>query len=347
MERAGVRAPLFRLYRLLQRNGVRRLAPLLVFFAAWLAQDTAASSSEEDRPTVIVVVGAPGEEEFGQSFARSTDHWEKAARAAGIKPITLGLKKTERPTDLEHLKQILLDEPKQSDSELWLVLIGHGTFDGKEAKFNLNGPDLSATDLAGWLQPFRRPVAVVNCSSSSGPFINKLSAPGRVVIAATRSGYEQNYSRFGQYLAEAIADPQADLDKDGQTSLLEAWLTASSRVAEFYKSEGRLATEHSLLDDNGDGLGTPADWFRGVRAVKRAKEGAAPDGLRAHQFHLIRSEAERKLPPAVRAKRDELELAVARLRDARPNYGEEEYYRRLEALLLELARLYEQQAPQP
>jgi len=224
---------------------------------------------------------------------------------------------------------------------LWLVLIGHGTFDGKEAKFNLRGPDCSASELAGWLQPFHRPVAVVNTASASGPFINKLSAPGRVVITATRSGNENNYARFGQYLAEAITDPEADLDKDGQTSLLEAFLIASRRVGEFYQLEGRLATEHALLDDNGDGLGTPADWFRGIRAVKKAKDGAALDGVRAHQFHLIRNEAERNLPPAVRLKRDELELEIARLREAKNQMDEDGYYSSLEKLLLQMARLYE------
>ena len=71
-------------------------------------------------------------------------------------------------------------------------------------------------------------------------------------------------------LSEAIADPAADLDKDGQTSLLEAWLAAAQRTADFYKNEERLATEHSLLDDNGDGLGTPPDWFQGVRVVQES-----------------------------------------------------------------------------
>ena len=163
-----------------------------------------------------------------------------------------------------------------------------------------------------------------------------------MVITATRSGSEQNYARFGHYLSEAIADPTADLDKDGQTSLLEAFLIASRRTKEFYDNEGRLATEHALIDDNGDGLGTPPDWFRGIRAVKRAKEGAALDGLRAHQFHLARSEAEQKMPSTVRAKRDEVELAIAKLRDGKSNLDEDTYYALLETLLLEMARLTEQ-----
>ena len=306
---------------------------------------TAFADSSENKPTVLLVIGAAGEEEFGKNFAEWAASWEKAARSAGAKQLTLGSQQAEGASDHDRLKQSLADEAKDGAGELWLVLIGHGTFDGKEAKFNLRGPDVTATELAAWLKPFRRPVAVINCASSSGPFLNQLSAPGRVVITATRSGTEQNYARFGEHFAAAIANPEADLDKDGQTSLLEAFLFASSRVAEFYKTEGRLATEHALLDDNGDGLGTPPDWFRGIRAVKRAKEGATLDGLRAHQFHLVRSEQERQMPAAVRAKRDELELSIARLRDAKTELSEAEYYRKLEPLLLALARLYEQRKP--
>ena len=215
-------------------------------------------------------------------------------------------------------------------------------FDGQEAKFNLRGPDLSATNLAAWLQPFKRPLAIINCASASAPFLTKLSAPGLVVITSTRSGYEQNYARFGQYISEAITDPQADLDKDGQTSLLEAFLMASRRVAEFYETGGRLATEHALLDDNGDGLGTPADWFRGLRAVKQAQNGKGLDGFRAHQFILVRSGQEQRLSPALRARRDELELSVAKLRETKEKLGEDDYYQKLEGLLIELAKLSEQ-----
>jgi hypothetical protein len=181
----------------------------------------------------------------------------------------------------------------------------------------------------------------VDCAAASGPFLKALSGPRRVVITATRSGGEENFAHFGEFLAGAVADPAADLDKDGQTSLLEAFLAAGRRTAEFYEKEGRLATEHALLDDNGDGLGTQADWFRGIRAVKKAADGAALDGLRAHQFHLVRNEAEQKLPPAVRARRDELEMAVAKLRDTKSTMSEDDYYAKLEPLLLEIARLYE------
>jgi hypothetical protein len=315
-----------------------------VFLCLFLAAQSAAGSSAtngEDRATVILVVGAPGEEQFGKNFEQATALWEKASREAGAKFVALGQSQTNAVTDCEQLKQTLAMEPKDLSSELWLVLLGHGTFDGKEAKFNLRGPDFSASDLEVWLKPFRRPLAVINCASSSGPFLNKLSATNRVIVTATRSGYEQNYARFGQFIAEAITDPQADLDKDGQTSLLEIFLAASQRVAEFYNAEGRLATEHALLDDNGDRLGTPADWFRGIRAVKKTADAAALDGLRAHQFHLVRSEQERKLSPETRARRDELELGIARLRESKSQMTEDDYYQRLEKLLIEVARLYD------
>ncbi len=148
-------------------------------------------------------------------------------------------------------------------------------------------------------------------------------------------------------LSESIADLSADLDKDGQTSLLEAFLMASRHVKEFYDVEGRLATEHALVDDTGDGMGTPPDWFRGVRASKSAKDGATLDGFRAHQFHLVKSEAEQKLSPAVRTQRNELERAIATLRETKTKLPEDEYYQKLEVMLLELSRLYESAEKKP
>jgi len=303
-----------------------------------------ASTNATNPATVIIAVGAGGEDLYTTEFESSATNWMNAATKAGTRCLTIGLGATNETTDLERLHQALRDEPKESAGELWLVLIGHGTFDGREAKFNLRGPDLSATNLAEALKPFHRPLAVINGASSSGPFLNVLSGTNRVTVTATRSGHEQNYARFGRYLAEAIADPKADLDRDGQTSLLEAYLTASRRVAEFYETEGRLATEHALIDDNGDGLGTPADWFRGIHAVKRAREGALLDGLRAHQFILVRSAQEEKMPPELRVRRDELELAIARLRETKSKQNEDAYYDQLEKLLIEMARLYQSAA---
>lgn len=291
--------------------------------------------------TVIVVAGAAGEAEFGAVFAKAAETWAAISAKAGAKHVPIGSDEPGATSDHDRLKLALEAEPKEGAGELWVVLIGHGTFDGKEAKFNLRGMDLAASEMAAWLQPFHRPIAIIDTSSASAPFLVKLTGPNRVVVTSTRSGNEQNYARFGKYFAEAIADPKSDLDKDGQISLLEAFLSGAQRTNEFYKTEGRLATEHALLDDNGDGLGTPADWFRGVRATKQAKDGATLDGVRAHQFHLVRSADEQQLPSAVRIRRDEMEIAVAKLRLAKPKMKEAAYYRELEKILLELAAIYE------
>jgi len=303
------------------------------------SQDSSAPTNEA--ASVIVVIGAPGEEDYGTKFNEWGSSWEKACKGSGNKWLPIGFGKAASTNEAEELRQALQKEPKTGSSELWLVLLGHGTFDGRDAKFNLRGPDISTTELAKWLEPFQRPIVVVAAFSSSAPFLNKLSANGRVVITSTRSGHEQNYSRFGEYFSAAVADPEADLDKDGQTSLLEAFLIASRRTSEFYETEGRLATEHPLLDDNGDGLGTPPTWFRGIRAVKRAKDGAQLDGIRAHQVHLARSDAERKLPSELRATRDALELAIVQLRESKATLKEDEYYDKLEKIAVEMAQLYE------
>jgi hypothetical protein len=292
------------------------------------------------KPHVIVVIGADGAPEYGTQFRDWTERWRTAAEKASAEFQIVGKDESAESSDRDRLQKLLANFEGEDSELLWLVFIGHGTFDRHTAKFNLRGPDVSAEELANWLAPINRPIAVVQCSSASAPFINRLAGESRVIITATKSGDEQNFARFGQYISSAIADPAADLDKDGQTSLLEAYLTACRQVEEYYDAEARLASEHALLDDNGDGLGTPAAWFRGLRATQRAKDGAALDGTRAHQFHLIASDYERKLPTEVRQRRDELELKIAALREEKQNLGEKEYYDRLETLMVELARVY-------
>jgi hypothetical protein len=312
----------------------------LLLLVAMVSNLPAADAAPE-RPTVLVVIGAAGAPEYGEQFAEWADRWEQAADRGGASCVRIGDDSPTGTTDRDRLKGFFSAEPKDSTAPLWFVLLGHGTFDGRSAKFNLRGPDVSAGDVAGWLEPFRRPVAVIACSASSAPWINGLSRPGRVIVTATRSGYEQSFARFGDYLSSTIADPAVDLDKDGQTSLLEAFLSASRQTAEFYQAEARLTSETALIDDNGDGLGTPAAWFRGIHATRRARDGAVPDGTPAHQWHLIRTAAEDNMPPELRARRDELEQAIAKLRAAKNETTDEDaHYAQLEPLLIELARLY-------
>lgn len=302
-----------------------------------------AARAEPARPAVIVAVGAAGTPEFGAQFRAWSSHWEAAAQTAQADFTAIGLEPASETSDRDQLRERLAAlAAGESQEPVWLVLIGHGTYDGKAAKYNLRGEDIAPAELAAWLQPIQRPVAVINCTSASGPFLNGLSGPNRVVVTATRAGSEYNFARFGEYISSALTDLTADLDKDDQVSLLEAFLFASAGVREFYAGEGRLATEHALLDDNGDGLGTPAEWFSGLRATKRAKDGAELDGLSASQLVLVRSPREEQLSPETRARRDDLERQLAALRQAKANLSEDEYLGKIEPILIELGRLYEQ-----
>ncbi|MGZ8939554.1 MAG: hypothetical protein ACXW32_10130 [Limisphaerales bacterium] len=313
------------------------------FLAALLFCLAITRASTPTAVEVLVVVGAPGEEGFRQTFADAAQDWVTACRTAN-KSIRVLESPANETNQLAAFRE-LLSAQTTGEQELWIILIGHGTFDGREAKFNFAGPDISAPEMAELLKPIQRPLIFINTSSSSAPFINALSAPNRVVIAATRSGHEQNLTRFGTYIGKAFADLTCDLDKDGQVSALEAFLMASRRVEDFYISEKRLATEHALIDDNGDGKGTPANFFSGIRPAKKPEEAANVDGFRAHQIHFIYSEEEAKLSPEVRKRRNDLELELEKVRARKSQMKEDEYLKEIEPIILQLSHLYRDAAP--
>lgn len=312
----------------------------LMTCALLLAPADEITAAEKADVAVIVVVGEPGEAKYAELFTQWADRWQTAAKQSNANLVTIGLDdaKQEDGAQLEEAVAGLVKEPPQS---LWLVLIGHGTFDGKKAKFNLRGPDITATELAETLAPLSCRMAIINCASASGPFVSKLSGPDRVVITSTQSGFEYNFARFGEFLSQAISDNSGDLDKDGQTSLLEAWLAAAKQTQTYYENQSQLATEHALLDDNGDGKGTPADWFRGIYVNKTSKDGALPDGTLANQFVLIPSEDESQLSAEAIQQRDELEHQLAELRQKRSEFSEEDYLARLQEILVPLAKIYQ------
>ncbi len=318
----------------------------LVSASAVLPFAEAQTGDGRAQPSLLIVQGAGGEKEYDEAFGEWVRGWQAAGAKGGLRVTTVGQSGV-REESLNQLRAALREEPVESTEPLWLVLVGHGNYDGQAAKFNLTGEDLTATELAEWLSPMRRPVVLIAGFSASGAFLKPLAAPNRILVTATKTGSESNYARFGGFLATTIAGPAADLDHDGQTSLLEAWVMAGQKTAEFYSGEGRLATEHPLLDDNGDGRGTPADWFKGLRAVKKASAGAVADGARAHQLHLVPSAAERELAPAARVERDAVELEISRLRDTKGEMPEGEYYSRLEGLMLRLAQVYRDAQSKP
>ena len=142
---------------------------------------------------------------------------------------------------------------------IFVTLIGHGSFAGGTARFNLPGPDLSAADFNAMLQKLpTKQIVFVNTSSSSGPFVEALSGPGRTIVTATRNGAEQYATLFGGFFVDALTSDAADADKNKRVSVLEAFNYAKAEVARAYEREGLLATEHALLDDNGDKEGSQA-----------------------------------------------------------------------------------------
>lgn len=327
------------------RDGWAQGAALVaVILGSWLSWQLPPAFGEEplsaDAPRVLVVVGAAGAPEYATAFRQWADRWQQACqRSRGVCQV-IGLDPPSDMSDRERLKAALTSLVGDSRQPAWIVLLGHGTYNGRVARFNLQGPDVSASDLSQWLSDVTRPTVIVDCSACSGPFLAELSGPQRVIVTATQSGHEYNYARYGDYLSAAIADPSADLDKDEQTSLWEAYLVAGARLREFYARSARLATEHPLLDDNADRRGTPADWFQGLRPVKRPPEGGQLDGALARQLVLAPAAREQQFTREQVERRDELEREIAALRSRRATLEEAEYFRQLEPLLVELARLY-------
>lgn len=317
-----------------------------------------------DRPTVLLVVGAAGTEEYGVAFQQWAERWQKAAASGAADLVWIGpghsppatpASPADPPppaapatTDRDQLRAAVeAAGQSRSAQPLWLIYIGHGTFDQQTAALNLRGPDLAADELASMLKPVRRPLVIAVCASSSAPFINALSAPGRVVISATKDGNQVQYSRFGDAFSLAVGGLDADVDRDGQTSLLEAWLFAARRTAEFYSTAGRLATEHSLLDDNGDSRGVRAELFEGLRPAKNLQSDQPVDGASAAKIWLVRSAEERQLTADQQLTRDALEAQLEALKARRSELDDTDYLQQLEEILLPLAKLYREAEQRP
>ena len=330
-----------------------RLSTATALLALLVAQCSSQSHGAEPpaqalaREHLVLVVGAGGTAQYASEFADWSAAWRALAQHRNwqltLIDEDLAPGQTLMPGDTTSRDQLqaAIEEHATSDGRLWIVMLGHGTAVGDNAKFNLPGADVSSREMAIWLDPLSCPIVVINCSSASGPFLPALSKPGRIVVTATRSGSEFNYSRFGAYLSESLQDLSADLDHDLEISLLEAFLTAVARTEQFYRGEARLATEHALIDDNGDGRGTSGEFFHGLRTVQVAEAGEPVDGQAAARVMLFASLQALQLTPAQRAQREAVETRIDALRERKQGMQESHYYDQLEALLLELAIIYE------
>jgi hypothetical protein len=321
---------------------------LASIIAVWItplfAEDPQPEESME-RGVCIVVQGAAGEPQYGEMFSQWSKRWIDFAQRADMELILVGVDAP--PNDVDSDRSLLLRAleqlPREGNLPVWLVFNGHGTYSplgdkGGIANFNLQGPDISATEFAEAIKPFVRPLVIVQCASCSGPFLAELSAANRVVVTATRSGEESNFARFGEFMSVAIGDPNSDLDHDEQVSILEAFLKASTDTKQFYQQQGRLQTEHPLIDDNGDKQGTSADFFRGVRPVAKATNDQALDGILARRLTLSTDRVHRENPvnsPRIAEILDSLE----KLRLQKEAMEENEYFVHFEHLLIELIQL--------
>ena len=171
----------------------------------------------------VTVAGLGGEPDYEQRFTATAKDLDKVFKASsGAHVYTLTGNQATRARLTETMTAVAREAKAEDD--LVLTLIGHGSFDGVEYKFNLVGPDVSAAELAAMCDkvPARRQL-VVNTTSASGGSVPALERPGRGVIAATKTGTEKNATVFARYWVEALQDPTADVDKSESISAMEAF----------------------------------------------------------------------------------------------------------------------------
>jgi len=278
----------------------------------------------------VIVNGAGGEAAYAKQFEEWTGQLSTVLSSRfGFDTKQLTVLKGATAEDVKRTFTALKTQ-LDANNVLFVFLIGHGSFDGKESKFNLVGPDLAASDYNAMLSalPTHR-VVVFNMSSSSGEFIKSLSAKGRIVITATKSGQETNATRFTGFLITALNATDADTDQDGHTSVLEAFVYANRLTADFYKQAGRLATEHAMFDDNGDGVGR--------------EKLEAGEGLLARATYLdslsVGEAAASAAAGRLLKERTRLEGEIEQLIARKGSMAETEYESTLERLFIELAKV--------
>ena len=295
---------------------------------------------------LLIVVGLAGNPEHGKTFQQWGANLAEASSRLGIPPERLvylvdqpaeGSKNVTGPATREEIGKAFEKFGKQAGPEdlIVVMLIGHGSYTGGTAKFQLPGPDMSAADFNAMVSKLpTKQLVFVNSSSSSGPFVQELSGPGRTIVTATRNGAEQYATVFGGFFIDALTSDTADADKNKRVSVLEAFNYAKTEVARAYERQGLLSTEHALLDDNGDkeGSQTPAV------ADKNGK--ISPDGKVAGILSFGAAGAGLPNDPKLRAlilERQDLERQMENLRLMKESMAAEKYAAELERVATALA----------
>src|ERR1022692_2688521 len=269
---------------------------------------------------ILTVAGLGGEPDYEQRFtALATDTDKILKTGAQSDRVVETLKGADATrAKMEASLNRIASQAKPQDAFV-LMMIGHGTFDGTEYKFNLPGPDISATELAALLNkiPAGRQL-VVDMTSSSGGATSVLKKENRTVITATKSGMEKNATVFARYWVEALRDPAADVDKNETISALEAFQYAEKKTAQFYTEQKRLAREHPQLDDQQHAASFTLIKFGSASAV-------------------VTDPAKRELI----AKKEDLDNKIDALKYQKSLMAPDEYKKQLQSLLLELAKTQE------
>lgn len=284
----------------------------------------------------LTISGLGGEKDYEQRFAAQAKEVDKLLRGSGgeVNVVTLSGADATR----EKIKAAFdkLATTAKAEDAFVLLLIGHGSFDGAEYKFNIPGPDYSGTELAALCDkvPAGRQL-VVNTTSASGGSLEALQRAKRAVILATKAGSERNATVFARYWVEALRDPSADTDKNEVVSALEAYRFADRKTVEFYDTNKRLATEHAVMEDTGSGEGV------------RAPSTANGQGLLAASFPLLRIGGAQRAAadPAKRqllARKEQIEQRIDKLKYEKAAMALDEYRKQMSAALIELARLQEE-----
>lgn len=282
----------------------------------------------------VTVAGLGGESDYEQEFTQLSADLDKLLKSTGPESHVYTLTDATRAQLSQTLSQVAAQA--KPDDDFVLILIGHGTFDGFQYKFNLVGPDISAQDLAKLCDQIRsKRQLIVNTTEASGGSVVPLQRQGRAVIAATKDGNEKNATVFARYFVQALHDPQADLNKNNAISALEAFDYAQRHTADFYDSQKRLATEHAVFEDTGQ------------HEPVRASSTDDGEGLFLSNFTLIRIGAEQKAynDPAKRsllAQKEDLERQIDTLKYHKAAMSQDDYKQQLTQALLDLAKVQEQ-----
>lgn len=307
------------------------------FLIACLTLSMNASAAER---YVLVISGVSG----GEKYAAQQKKWREEIATfltAGLAVPDANLVVLDEEHDASstptaaNIRRVMGDLRRRvtGSDTLLFVLLGHGTYDGIDAKFNLVGPDLSATEWKDALDGVAGRLVIVNTTESSFPFLEQLSSRGRVIITATDSAAQRFATVFPEYFIRSLVDGSSDFDKNGRVSILEAFNAASAGVKQHYEQRGQLSTERPLIDDDGDGTG---------------REAGAPgaDGTLAGTVYLDPEPGAQRSGDAevaaLERQRGLLEARLQALRERKSSMSDAEYQAELEKILVELARIAQQ-----